>query len=293
MQRHNVSVIITTYNGAKYIQKQLDSILAQTVLPSEIIICDDRSTDDTVAIINTYHHNLINLHINGTQLGVTENFKQAAKLARPGNWLAFADQDDMWVPQKLQKLIAEMQAIDDGLKPALVYSDLTVIDKNDAVVSNSFWEKQHINPDKVKLATLVYGNVVTGCTMMINYAMATEFFEMENAGFLHDEWLALIAYTFGTAKLLTDRLVLYRQHEHNVTFAEGFEPEQTSGIIDIADHLRGKKKFLPRQFIITKAFLAKYNGRLNNEQLKIFKRFIVLENKNYLLQRLSRRIAYL
>lgn len=294
MQHHNVTVVMTTYNGAKYLKKQLDSILTQTIPPAEIIICDDRSTDDTVALINNYLPNhLIKLHVNKVQLGVVANFKQAAKLAQKGNWLAFADQDDIWVPHKLQQLTAAMQQIDNGDLPALVYSDLSVINKDDAVIHNSFWAKQAIKPDKVKLSTLLYGNVVTGCTMLINYPMALAFFEMDSAGFLHDEWLALIAYTFGTAKFLKDKLVLYRQHEANVTFSESFDNAQTSQAAEMMNHLSGRKQFLPHQFKLTKAFLEKYGDWLNDSQTKTFKHFIKLENKNYLLQRLNRRIAYL
>ena len=220
MPGRNISVVLATYNGSKYIIKQIDSILNQTITADEIIICDDNSTDDTVLLLKPYLSNSrIKLSVNPNRIGVVENFKKAASLADCNNWIVFADQDDIWLPQKLNKLAASMKLLDDGVTPTLVYSDLTVIDRNDVVVSKSFWEKQKIRPGKIKLATLLYGNVVTGCTMIINYPMVEEFFLTDNDMYFHDEWLGLIAYSFGRAEILNESLVLYRQHESNVTFS--------------------------------------------------------------------------
>src|ERR1700743_3030862 len=130
MVQKKVSVILTTFNGSKYINKQLDSILNQEVSAAEIIICDDCSTDDTVQKLNVYKNSAnIKLFVNEHRLGVVGNFKKAAKLATPGNWLVFADQDDIWLPQKLAKLAAEMKFIDDKNTPSLLYSDLSVLGK--------------------------------------------------------------------------------------------------------------------------------------------------------------------
>ena len=122
MRRRKISVILTTFNGSKYIEKQLESILNQTVQPDEIIICDDRSTDKTVFLLNKYLvNNKIKLFVNEKQLGVVENFKQAAKLALNGNWIVFSDQDDIWALQKLRRLIDEMKLIDGYVTTTLIY----------------------------------------------------------------------------------------------------------------------------------------------------------------------------
>jgi glycosyltransferase involved in cell wall biosynthesis len=295
MSVKNISVVIATFNGSKYIIKQLNSILNQTILPDEIIVCDDNSTDDTVFLLTPYlSDGKIKLMVNEKRLGVVENFKKAAKAAKYGNWLAFADQDDIWVPQKLSKLGAAMELLDDKTTPALVYSDLTVIDKNDALISSSFWERQKIKPEKINLATILYGNVVTGCTMIINYSMAKEFFLMNDQNYFHDEWMGLIAYSFGVAKILNEPLVLYRQHENNITFSEDYKtPGFKDGLIANMNYLFRKKKFLSRQFNVAKAFLLAYQNKLDDNQRSIFENFIRQENKNYILQRLNRRIAYL
>lgn len=294
MPRKNVSVILTTFNGSKYIEKQLESILNQTVQPDEIIICDDKSTDQTISILNNYSNNSkIKLFVNNKQLGVVENFKQAAKLAQHGNWLVFSDQDDIWIPQKLEILRGEMQLIDDDTTPALIFSDLSVIDKNDKIVAVSFWEKQKIKPEKINLARLLYGSVVTGCTMIINYPMAEEFFCMDNDNYLHDEWLALIAYSFGKVKFLKERLVLYRQHENNVTYSEAYK---TSGFINKIktdfSYFFNKEKFLSREFDLAKKFLLKYRNRLDPKNIETMEKFIKLKDKNYIIQRITRKFTY-
>jgi glycosyltransferase involved in cell wall biosynthesis len=295
MGSKNISVIVTTYNGSKYIKKQLDSIFNQTLLPAEIIICDDKSTDDTVSILNSYADNsLVNIITNETQLGSVQNFKKAAKLTQKGNWLVFADQDDIWMPQKLKKLADAMQLLDDSIKPALIYSDLAIIDKNDTVISTSFWAKQRIYPHKINPARLLYGNVVTGCTMIINYAMAEEFFVMDNYTYLHDEWLAFIAYSFGTVSFLDEKLVLYRQHENNITFSEGYEAQaEKDDLKTNVDYLTGKKAFLSHQFKLAQSFLNQYGNRLDDKQTRIIKKFIKQKDKNYLLQRINRYLTFL
>jgi glycosyltransferase involved in cell wall biosynthesis len=291
---NKVSIIVATYNASKYLKKQLDSILTQATRAEEIIICDDHSTDETVLIITPYLVNKrIKLFVNNERLGVVENFKKAARLAQKGNWMVFTDQDDIWMPSKLSRLTEEMYTLDDGVKPALIFSDLTVIDKDDNVVSVSFWEQRNIKPEKVKFSSLLFGNIVTGCTMIINEAMAREFFCMDNKLFLHDEWLALIAYSFGSVKFLRDKLVLYRQHENNLTYSIYFEANKPKYkfSIDFCD-LLGKGKFLSRQFELARLFLKIYQERLTNEQIVILENFIELEHRSYLLKRFKRFISY-
>jgi glycosyltransferase involved in cell wall biosynthesis len=294
MASKNISVILAAFDGSKYIVKQLDSILTQTISPSEIIICDDNSADDTVALLQPYlADNRIKLFVNDSRLGFVNNFKKAATLAHPGNWLVFADQDDIWLPEKLGKLADAMALIDDGNTPSLIYSDLAIIDKDDALTSPSFWDKQKIRPGKIMFATLLYGNVALGCTMIINYAMANEFFLMDSNECFHDEWLALIAYSFGRVRVLNEPLVLYRQHASNVTFSEDYKtPGFIAQVKDSLSYLVGKKSFLPHQFSLAKAFLSAYQSKLSAKQLSTIQNFINQENKNYLLQRLNRKITY-
>jgi len=293
MHKKAISVVLTTYNGAQFIQKQITSILNQTVLPQEIIICDDRSTDNTVDILKSFATNsLIKLFINEKQLGVVENFKKGVRNAIPGNWIAFADQDDIWRDNKLEKSGNAMQELDDDFTPALIFSDLNIINQNDDITNNSFWNQQKIDPSKITLKSLLYGNIVTGCTMLVNSPMLTEFLNMPKTEFLHDEWLALIAYSFGKFKFIPEQLIQYRQHNNNVTFSNSVKPLNFSQRLKFElDHISGKKKFLPRQFKLAETFLKNYRNQLNENSISIFEDFVKLENKHYFFQRLSRKIA--
>ena len=105
--KKTVSVVMCTYNGGKYIKEQLDSIVQQTYLPCEIIIQDDGSTDDTIAICQAYQEKYPIVHFsrNEHNLGFNANFKSAAMKAT-GDFVAFSDQDDVWFPTKIEKQVA-------------------------------------------------------------------------------------------------------------------------------------------------------------------------------------------
>ena len=288
-----ISVIMATYNGASWIGKQLDSIVNQTLPPAEIIICDDRSTDATAKILESYaSHPLVSIFINEQQLGVTANFRKACSLCNPEHFVAFADQDDIWVPMKLEHLWKEMNNLMPGDKPALVFSDLAVIDADDRVIAPSFWERQQINIAHLQFSTLLFGNAVTGCTMLINPAMADEFKKVESAGFLHDAWLALIAYSFGKAKLVREQLVLYRQHTSNLTFPENYEgPSFKNSLKAVFNFATGKKQFLGERIALAKHFLSVYGDRLSLKDKHNLQKFIELEHKSYPVKRLHRYLA--
>ena len=109
-----ISVALATYNGSRYITEQLDSILSQTMYVDEIIICDDKSSDDTVKIINQYikEKNLsdvISLHVNERNLGYASNFMKAVKMTA-GDYIFFCDQDDIWTKQRVQQMVDIMNS---------------------------------------------------------------------------------------------------------------------------------------------------------------------------------------
>ena len=119
-----LSVAMCTYNGARYVREQLDSIAAQTRPPDELVVCDDGSTDATLAILEGFAAAApfpVRIHVNPTQLGMPKNFEHAIGLAT-GAAIALADQDNVWYPHKLERLEQELtrsEAI------GLVFSDAT------------------------------------------------------------------------------------------------------------------------------------------------------------------------
>ena len=104
-----ISVCIATYNGEKYIREQLDSILVQLGPDDEIVVCDDRSSDRTLELIEGYRDSRIHVHRNEKNLGHVRNFEKAISLSR-GDYLFLSDQDDVWLPGRVQEMLGQMQS---------------------------------------------------------------------------------------------------------------------------------------------------------------------------------------
>jgi len=211
-----ISVAMASYNGKKFIKKQLDSILSQSLKPAEIIICDDGSTDDTVRIIRGYPaESNIRLVINDKNLGYIKNFEKAISLCSHP-FIALSDQDDIWHIDKLKILTDEI-----GNNLA-VFSDMTLIDDNDATISESFEKYQKIwfpKDNEIQHIALLWENYLTGCSCLIK----KELFELCRpfpADLPHDHWLALGASAAGKIKHIDSKLTFYRKHSANTIGAK-------------------------------------------------------------------------
>lgn len=219
-----VDVLLATYNGSKYLADQLDSILAQTHQDFRILVSDDGSSDDTLAILQQYRAQL------GERLvivpnpfpgrGVVRNFENlmAASLADGvAQWAVFSDQDDVWLPEKIASSLAEMLRIEGdegGRVPCLVHSDLTVVDDGLAVLSQSFAQYQQMEPATCSPLSLLSVNQVTGCTMMVNRALLKMALPLPAEVIMHDWWCGLVSGS-GRRSFLATPLILYRQHGAN------------------------------------------------------------------------------
>ncbi len=207
----NISVAIATYNGEKYIRKQIDSILNQTLQPSEIIICDDGSTDSTCDIIENYKKTEnISFYTNKTNLGYVKNFEKALSLCSY-NLIALADQDDIWREDKLEILSKEIGS------NILIFSDMKLIDDNDKIIAESFENYQKIwYPESadIRLASIFWENYLTGCSCMIKKELYNECFPFPNE-FPHDYWLAIRAASLNKIKHIDEKLTYYRKHSSN------------------------------------------------------------------------------
>lgn len=128
----------------------------------------------------------------------------------------FCDQDDVWLPQKIEKTLEAMQNAEiDGKTPVLVHTDLKVADKALNVISPSFFEFQRLIQNDITLPKLLVQNYVTGCTVMINRALKERCGKIPNDCIMHDWWLALVAILFGKIVCVGEPTMLYRQHSDN------------------------------------------------------------------------------
>lgn len=288
-----ISVVMASYNGAKYLEQQILSILSQTLQPFEIIICDDGSTDGTVEILQKYTNRLTYV-INDRQLGLIGNFRKAVSLAAEGNYVALSDQDDVWFPDKLEKCAAVLREIEDPRAPCLVHSDLLFVDENDRLLNNSFKNEQGHDRFQHNLRTLLFGNFVNGNTMLMNAELRKFFaFIPTDVSINHDGWLALIAYTFGKAAYIPLPLLKYRKHENNLSIAQDIKPRNRyrSTLNELISSMRGKRNFLSDQFKSVRQFYSMYSFQMKAHESLVFEEFLKLESKGYFFKKLAYRKA--
>jgi glycosyltransferase involved in cell wall biosynthesis len=218
---HTLSVVMATFNGEAFIEAQLESILSQTRLPDEIVVSDDGSTDNTLAVVKRMKAQAPSsvswqVVTNTTPLGVAHNFRSAT-LRATGDLIALADQDDWWVPGKLRTL-EEVLIARDAL---LVHSDAELVDESGNLLGMSVTDSLRMTRGERRgliagrgLAQLVRRNLVTGHTVVMRRGVVELAGEIP-PGWLHDEWWALVAAAHGRVVLCPQILGHYRQHEIN------------------------------------------------------------------------------
>lgn len=203
MKQTLVSVCIAAYNGQKYIKEQINSILTQIRDSDEIIISDDGSTDDTLSIIKEIEDQRIKVVSNFRRRGIIGNFENALEYAS-GKYIFLSDQDDIWLPQKYERMLAELKNFD------LVHSDSIVTDEKLSVIYSSFYEVYKNGPGIVK-------NIVRSTYFGSHMAFRKEILEValpfpktDEIG--HDLWLGMVSEIVGKVSFIDDKLLLYRRH---------------------------------------------------------------------------------
>lgn len=213
-----ITVLLAVYNGEKYLKEQIESILNQSVKDIKIVIRDDGSTDNSGEIIaaycSEYPHKVS--CIKGDATGsASKNFAELFKKC-DSEYIMFCDQDDVWLPNKVEKTFAAMlDAEKTGETPVLVHTDLKVVDENLCEISPSFFGFQQLKQDNITLPKLLVQNYVTGCTIMINRALKEKCGDIPSECIMHDWWLALVAVLFGKLVCVDESTMLYRQHSAN------------------------------------------------------------------------------
>lgn len=286
-----ISVVMATYNGEKYLEQQIESILAQTLLPVELIVCDDCSTDGTIAILEKYQQRqLLTYSINPKQLGLIGNFKKAVSMAAEDNYVALSDQDDIWMPEKLAVSAALMQKMDQSL-PCLVHTDLILVDEQLKVLNPSFMNERGQHQYHHNLQTLLFANFVTGCTMLMNQKLRRFFAEMPGNIRFHDAWIALAAATFGSVEEVSKPMIRYRKHGNNLSIAAGTKPRNRyrSTMKEIINAVKGSDDFLNDQLETAKKFYNHYHLQMEPAKRLYFEQFLKLRSKPYLIKKLVYR----
>jgi glycosyltransferase involved in cell wall biosynthesis len=218
LPKPHISVALCTYNGARFLAEQLESIAHQTRPPDELIVCDDLSSDETVEIIKAFAGRVaypVRLEINQSRLGSIKNFEKAINTCQ-GDIISLADQDDLWKPQKLAVL---EHALQDHPKAGYVFSDAELIDECGAPLRATLWESIRFTDSARRsfagsgqVARLLYRNAATGATMAFRSDLRNVVLPI-SLFCVHDYWIALLSSALGLYGVPTsERLILYRQH---------------------------------------------------------------------------------
>lgn len=212
-----VSVAMCTYNGEKYIEEQLNSILHQTKKIDEIIICDDGSKDKTLEICNEILKSSnveYTLKLNKKNLGFAKNFYQSITLCS-GDIIFFCDQDDVWKENKVDLMC---NVFDSDANALLVFSNAYVTNENLEITGNLFeslsYQDKYLNSQYDAFYYILNDNFVTGATTAIKKEILNYIGDLNN-GWAHDYWFGVIAVLYGGLKSINEPLIYYRQHDNN------------------------------------------------------------------------------
>jgi glycosyltransferase involved in cell wall biosynthesis len=208
-----ISVVVCTYNGAKYIEEQLASITGQTYAITEIIVVDDASTDDTFKVLEraAARDSRIALYRNEVNLGFTANFEKVMKMANH-DFIAIADQDDVWYVNKIEKMMAAFLPT-----AAAIYCDSVRFTKT--VPTSPVANKKNRRISGTQVRKLAMYNTVSGHALIIRKSLLEHALPIPSAIY-YDWWLAMQAVANGGLQFLDEILVYQRAHDNNVTIAK-------------------------------------------------------------------------
>lgn len=196
-----------TYNGEKYLREQLDSIYQQTLLPDEVIVVDDCSKDGTIAILDEYKEKYgLKYYINEQNLGYNRNFEKGIHLAN-GDYICLCDQDDVWYPNKIERLFNKIQEIENN-EPACVSSGIDVYDNNSQIIVKRPIGKDHSGDSPLYL----YES--QGCTLIFNRKLVEQMGEIP-AEMMFDFYIGTISILLGNRYHIAEPLMSYRIHGKN------------------------------------------------------------------------------
>lgn len=209
-----ISVCMATFNGEKYIKDQLDSILAQIAPHDEVVICDDGSSDATLSIINKFNDARIRVFENPVRLGYVGNFERALTLS-VGDYIFFSDQDDIWLPGRVNEM---MNSLNENSEVLLVASNFDLIDEAGVLVGE-FRKLKSVSKFRVVNIGLIFLGRMPyyGCTFLFKRKILNYSLPIPSGIESHDIWIALIANLFGGVINMPGATLQHRIHSRNVT----------------------------------------------------------------------------
>ena len=291
-----VNIVLSTYNGARFLAEQLESIQKQTFTDWQLLIRDDGSTDITPQIIAEFvkadpRIHFINEH-DRQNFGVIKNFFTLVKYEKD-DYYFFSDQDDVWLPDKMATMLDEVIHHDKS-QPLMIYMDLSVVDQDLNVTHPSMIRSQSHHANTTLLAELTE-NTVTGGVAMINHALAEKWEDTDDV-IMHDWYLALLATATGKLVYIDKPGELYRQHDNNVLGARTFRKRLAKWLNPlqalekywwlITTSRRQAELFLgqPDLATIQRELIGAYVGLINHgmmQRINLLKKYQFKKNKRF------------
>lgn len=218
-----IDICLATYNGEIWLDPFLDSIKSQTYPSWRLIVSDDGSTDETLTKIRcAFDECQDRLFVIARQVhgcGVVQNFSDALA-ASTADYVFLADQDDVWLPQKLMSLFLSLKKLEGDEKfPSVVYSDLEVVDRDLRPLADSWWRYSEMpSVWGLSLKNLLMQNSVPGCSMAVNRKLLDIALPIPGQAIMHDWWIVLVGAAVGRVAYCDQKTILYRRHESAATY---------------------------------------------------------------------------
>ena len=241
-----ILVLLPVYNGAAFLQAQLDSVLNQRYSPVHIICRDDGSKDGSLALLKraqqlapdrifVIEDALGNLGASASFAlllahSLSDTFSPPTTRADQVPYVALCDQDDVWHPDKLAvcaEKLAQLET-DHPNKAALVHSDLQVVAENGSTIAPSMARYQGLRTQDQAFNAQLLSNTLTGCTSLFNRHLVEQSLPIPEGAIMHDWWLSLVASAFGVRTYIDQTLIDYRQHASNAIGAKAVESKPLS-----------------------------------------------------------------
>lgn len=288
-----ISVALCTYNGDKYLTKQIESILNQSIKTNiEIVVSDDKSSDRTIEIINHYkdlHPTIFKININENNLGSTKNFEKAI-LNCTGDFIFLSDQDDIWDENKIEKTLAVFKK---NPNAEGVFSNALLIDHKDKIFTKlSLWETIFFLEDELTIPIdfldiiTKNGNIVTGATLCFKKQVKNYILPLPIDIVLHDEWIATILAINKTLFYSTEKLIYYRIHNNQQIGIKKLKKiKKLNSIKRIIIGIEKPRKFNDYRLLSKKYFLQKIRlEKIENYNLEIksLKKLITNSSNNFI-----------
>ncbi len=286
----SVNIILSTYNGEKYLGILLESILNNNYPKFTLNVCDDGSSDSTEAIVMEYQEKYpekIRFFKNEKNLGSTMSFLKNLKMINKqysSDYYMFCDQDDVWLNDKITLAVRSIKRLEHrrgAFRPAMVFFDAIIVNDDLEYISRSFYRTNRLKVHKTDIGRMLIENKCIGCTMLMNRALVSMVDKLGNEIRYHDWWIALIASSFGVLKYNRVPTILYRQHADN----QVGQTEYGSYVKKRASDSDDIKRRLEETFDQAEFFLKVYSDRLPKIKRKRIERFVKIRSAGFFRRR--------